>query len=88
MSFAGGKKVINSEMHPVLGACLPVQRCKLQASELPEDEEGGAAYQDVQAKDQRWLSYMQATDCSLLLSRKALPGIVSLLASNLLCRKL
>jgi hypothetical protein len=68
-SVAGGKEVVHTEMHPVTGARLPVQRRQLQASQLPEDEAGGAAHQDVQAKDQRWLSYMQATDRSLLLSR-------------------
>jgi hypothetical protein len=68
-SVAGGEKIVHSEMYSVVGARLSVQRCQLQASQLPEDEAGGATHQDVQAEDQRWLSYMQATDCSLLLPR-------------------
>lgn len=74
ITFAGGEEIIHSKMHPVIGACLPVQRRKLQAPELPKDEAGCAAHENVQEKDQRRLSYMQAIDRSVLLPRKALPG--------------
>jgi hypothetical protein len=69
LCVAGGEKIVHTEMYSVVGARLSVQRCQLQASQLPKDEAGGATHQDVQAEDQRWLSYMQATDCSLLLPR-------------------
>lgn len=79
--IAGGENIVFTEMHSVVVARQSVQRHQLQASELPEDEVGVATLQGVQ----RRLSFMQATDQSLLLPRKAVPGTVSF---NFLCLKM
>lgn len=57
-SNAGGQEVIDTEMHSVIGACLPVQRCQLSPTKLSEDEASGDAYEKLQEKDEWWLSYM------------------------------
>jgi hypothetical protein len=72
--FVGGEKALNTTVYPVTGACLPVSRCQLQVTQLSEDEASGAAYQDLQEKDQWWLSYMQTVDCIMLLSCQTLSG--------------
>lgn len=68
----GGQEVIDTKMHSIVGACLPVQRRQLSFTKLPEDEAGSDAYEELQEKDKWWLSYMQTTDCVVLLSRETL----------------
>lgn len=52
---------------------MPVQRRQLSFTKLPEDEASGDAYEELQEKDKWWLSYLQTTDCVVLLSRETLP---------------
>jgi hypothetical protein len=69
----GGQEVIDTKMHSIIGACLPMQRCQLSPTKLSEDEASGNAYEELQEKDEWWLSYMQTTNCVVLLSRETLP---------------
>jgi len=61
-------------MHSVAGARLPVQRRQLSLAELPEDEASDDAHEELQEKDERRLSYVQAADRTVLLPRETLPG--------------
>lgn len=60
-------------MHTVLGARVSVSRRKLSVTELPKDEEGRDAYENLQEKDKRCLSNLQTAYRALLLSRETLP---------------
>lgn len=66
-------KTINSEMYSVSCACVPMSGCKLSSSFVSEDETCGATYEELQTENARWLSDLQATYRSLLLSRETLP---------------
>lgn len=76
--LTGGKETVNTEVYPISGACLPMQRCQLQITELSEDEESCAAHKDLQEEGKWGLSYLQTTYCSLLLSCQILSGTVTL----------
>jgi len=54
----GGEEIIDTEMHSIIGACLPVQRRQLSSTELSKDEASSDAYKELQKKDKWWLSYM------------------------------
>lgn len=60
-------------MYPISGARVSMQRRKLQITKLSKDETRCHPYESMQEKNERWLSYLQAIDSALLLSRKTLP---------------
>lgn len=60
-------------LYTIFGTRLSVQRCQLSSSELSKDETRCEPYEIVQTKNERWLSYLQATYCLVLLSRQTLP---------------
>lgn len=64
----GGKEAVNPEVYTVASTCMPVPRCKLQATKLSEDETSCAAHQDMQAEDQWRMPHMQTAHSTLLLS--------------------
>lgn len=68
------KEAFHPAVHPVAGARVPMSRCELPVTVLPEDEEGRHAYKDLQAKDERRLSNLQTAYCVMLLSRETLSG--------------
>ncbi len=59
-------------MYSVSGTRVSVSRCQLSPNELPQNETGRAAHQDVQAKTDWHVSSLQAADSPLLLSRQEL----------------
>lgn len=59
-------------MHPVARACMPVSRCELPFAVLSENETCRFAHEDLQTKDERRLSNLQAAHCVVLLPREAL----------------
>ena len=67
-----GKKTIHTAMHSVIGACLPMSRCKLSSTVMSEDETCRDTHEKLQEKNPWWMSDMQAAYCSLLLSCEAL----------------
>lgn len=56
-----------------------MSRCQLQITKLSEDEESCAAHKNVQKKNQWWLSNLQATYCTMLLSCQVLHGMYYIL---------
>jgi len=80
--FAGGEKAVHPEVRQIVSARLPVQRRKLPTAELPEDEEGRAAHENVQTEKEWSLPDLQATHCSLLLSRQILYGEYRMLSQR------
>lgn len=71
---AGGAQVVHPALHTVAGARLPVSRCQLQTTVLPEDEACRNAYEDLPPKDQGRLPYLQTAHRAMLLPCKALSG--------------
>lgn len=61
-------------LHPEPGARVPVPQRQLRHAVMLEDEASRVAHEALQAKDQWRLSHLQATNCSMLLPRKALSG--------------
>lgn len=70
----GGAEAVDTAVHTVPGARLPVQGCQLSPDQLPENEEGGHAHKGLQAEDKWRLSHLQATHCAVLLPCQTLPG--------------
>lgn len=53
---------------------MSVSQRQLLAAILPEDEACCSAHKELQAQNQRRLSYLQAAHCPVLLPRQALSG--------------
>jgi hypothetical protein len=70
---ARSQEVVDPAVHPLSGARVSMSRRELSPDQLSEDEEGGDAHQNVQAKDERRLSDMQTVDSVVLLPRETLP---------------
>lgn len=43
----GSSKTFDTEMHPIVGACLPMQRRQLPSTKLSEDEESCDAHEKL-----------------------------------------
>jgi hypothetical protein len=43
----GGPKIVDTEVHSVVGACVSMQRRELSFTELPEDEASGDAHEEL-----------------------------------------
>lgn len=65
-------EAVNTAVHSIVGSRLSMPRCKLSSSFLSEDEACRDAHEELQEKNSRRLSYLQAAYRSLLLSCKAL----------------
>lgn len=66
------EKAIDSKMHSISGACMPVSRCKLPSTILSEDEACCDAYQELQEENSWRMSNLQTAYCALLLSCETL----------------
>lgn len=68
------------EMHPVVGPCLPVQRCQLSPNVVSQDEESCSTHEDVQETCQCQLPCLQTTYRLMLLPCQ------TLLTGSMLCK--
>lgn len=69
----GSSKTFDTEMYPIIGACLPMQGRQLPSTKLSEDEESCDAHEELQEEDKWWMSDMQTIDSVVLLPRETLP---------------
>lgn len=65
-------QIFNSALHSVAGACLSMSRCKLSSAFVSEDETSRSAHEKLQEENSWWMSHLQATHCTVLLSCQAL----------------
>lgn len=70
----GGTQIFDTEVHCVTGARLPVQGRQLSTSQLSTYETSGGSHKNVQKKNERWLSDLQAACGPVLSPREALSG--------------